>query len=138
MGVVLRRFIQVAIGDLYEVIKKIEEIANVIRNKFLDDIEMFFREGYSNHDCYEINSEIAKKIKSRLGLYARVVRVSFLENYGVKHYVVEVDIGSDIIVVDAVPELTGLIPSWYEVGSPFIGTYKEYEKFFSKVLSLQY
>jgi hypothetical protein len=124
-----------SITNFSEVISELQSIADSVRERFFDDIEMFFRDGHSKHDCYEINSEVAKKIKSELGLYARVVPVLFLKNYGVKHYVVKVDAGSDIVVVDAVPELTGLIPAWYEINSSFVGTYKEYKRFFSDIIS---
>jgi hypothetical protein len=117
------------------IINAIQAIADSVRERYYDDIEMFFREGYSNHDCYEINSEVARRIRSELGLDARVAPALFLMDYGVKHYVVEVDIGSGIVVVDAVPELSGLVPSWHEIDSSFVGTYKEYKRFFSNIIS---
>ena len=116
-------------------IGELRDIADNVRDRFFEDIEMFYKEGYSEHDCYEINSEVAEKIKSKLGLNAKVVPILFLADYGVEHYAVEVKAGTKILVVDAVPELTGLIPSWCSIESSFVGTYREYEKFFSKIVS---
>ena len=111
----------------------LEDVARRVRERHLEDVEMFYREGYSSHDCYDISSELARELR-RLGVQARIVSVSPLLDYQVKHFAVLVEAGGRRIIVDAVPELTGLIPASEVLDGPLVGSEEEYRAFFAKYL----
>ncbi len=80
-------------------------------------------EGYSEHDCVEINGELCKELNKR-GIKAELVRL-----LNVKHYVVEVKINDKVIYVDSCPELNGLFN--YILPDGFIGDEKDLILFYN-------
>ena len=117
-----------------DVLLKVMDIAASVREAHWSDIEMFYSDGHSIHDCYDISQELAELIKRGTGLEASVVSISPLLDYSVKHFAVLVKIGGKRYIVDAVPELTGLIPREEVLEEPLVGLESEYRAFFSKYL----
>jgi len=120
--------------DAISAIAEVLDIARFVREKHRADIEMFYESGYSVHDCSEINGELAEMLRRELGVDARLVSVSPLLDYAVKHFAVLVIIGGRRYIVDAVPELTGLIPVDEAPEEPIIGRESEYRVFFARYL----
>jgi len=116
-----------------EAMSLIKEVAKIVREKHLDDIEEFYRRGWSKHDCHEISREVAGALR-KLGIPAKVVSVSALLPEDVKHYAVQISLRGNSYIVDSVPELTGLIPRNEMLDEPLILTPAEYESFFAKYL----
>ena len=115
--------------DLSRILSKISVIASNIREKYYESIEQFYMEGYSEHDCVEINGELAGQLL-RHGIKAELVPVTHLLDYATKHYAVRVDLGRKKLIVDIVPELTGLIPQDDILYEPLILTEEQYVAFF--------
>ena len=129
-----------------ELLDVIELVAFEIRDKYYSNIEEFYANGESKYDCYQINEKLAKRIRSRLRKLGKrrvgrtvnveLVSVAPLLDYQAKHYAVLVEFDGERYIVDAVPELTGLIPSYdaLEPDSPLVVTEEEYREFFKKYL----
>jgi len=119
-----------------EAMELVREVAKIVREKHLDDIEEFYRRGWSKHDCHEISRELAGALR-KLGIPAKVVSVSALLPEDVKHYAVQISLRDKTYIIDAVPELTGLIPHNEMLTEPLILTPIEYENFFNRYLDLE-
>jgi len=117
-----------------EVMNLVRDMAKIVREKHLDDIEEFYRRGWSKHDCHEISRELAGALR-RLGIPAKVISVTALLPEAVKHYAVQVSLNDRSYIIDAVPELTGLIPRDKMLDEPLVLTPEGYEEFFVKYLN---
>jgi len=114
-----------------EVMDLVRDVAKIVREKHLDNIEEFYVRGWSRHDCHEISRELAGALR-RLGIPAKVVSVTALLPEDVKHYAVQISLHGSSYIVDAAPELTGLIPRSEMLDEPLVLTPEEYERFFAK------
>jgi len=98
-------------------------VAYNVRDEHMGDVHMFLSEGYSVHDCVEINRKVAEKLR-KLGFRARLAR-PFPE---LKHFFVAVRVNGKTLLVDAVPELSGQFSE--VLPEPFIGTMGEAYSFY--------
>jgi len=122
---------EVSLG-VWGLINEVSVLTYEVRARYVDDVRMYLSEGYSEHDCVEINSLLAEVLRRCLGIPAKLVSVAPLLDYEVKHYAVLVEVSGQRIIADAVPELTGLIPE--ELPGPLIMTEEEYRAFFLSYL----
>jgi len=100
---------------LRKIISIAEKVVDEIRYKYLTDIEEYLANGYSEHDCVEINGTVAEILKKRYRLDAELVPVHPLLNYiSNKHYAVLLRINRKEYIIDAVPEMTGLFNYIYD------------------------
>jgi len=104
-----------SLSDIYDVVRN-------VRMRYFDDIVQYILQGYSEHDCVEINEEVCKELKKR-GYKCKLVRL-----YRVKHYIVEIYLGDKALYADACPELSGLFNAVLPGG--FVGDEKDVENFY--------
>lgn len=78
----------------------------MVREDYMDDINMYLSSGYSNRDCYDASSDLKDLIEKTYGegnVEVEIVRL----HPDIKHYVVMVRRGRETILIDPVPELSG-------------------------------